>query len=111
MPNRPGQAQSFGAVPAPKGADPRLSGTGRRFNLRASILAGVLTAALFGSRILLQEIDSQPDMPGYAILRRAANAWDIAMRHTGAALPTRALHDGIRAAEAAHFSGSPPGDQ
>lgn len=90
---------------APKGADFRLSASVNRFRLSAAIVAGACAAALFGSRILLQEIDSQPDMRGYTFLHHAASTWNNAMRLSGAALPDRILHDGIRAAEAARFSG------
>ena len=91
--------------PAPKGADFRLSATQNRFRLGAAILAGACAATLFGSRILLQEIDSQPDMRGYVFLHHAASAWNDAMRWTRASLPDHTLHDSIRAAEAARFPG------
>ncbi len=92
----------------PKGADPRLEPeTGRHFSLTVALLAGSLAAALFGSRVLLQEIDSQPDMPGYATLRPALAFWHHAMQRIGAAAPDHALHDGIRAAEAKPFRGDP----
>ena len=88
---------------APKGADPRLNATEKRFRLSAAIFAGACAAALFGSRILLQEIDSQPDMRGYALLHHAALSWHSTMRRSGTTLPDQKLHDGIRAMEASHF--------
>jgi len=96
------------AATVPKGADPRLlPETGRHFRLTAALLAGGLAAAIFGSRLLLQEIDGQPDMPGYATLRPAAALWHQAMQRIGAAAPDHALHHGIRAAEARHFPSDP----
>jgi hypothetical protein len=87
------------AAQPPKGADPRLrSATGRRFSLGTLIFAGGLTAALFGSRILLQEIQSQPDMIGFATINSIGIAWNNAMHLIGATIPDHLLHDAIRRA-------------
>ena len=84
----------------PKGADPRLqSTTGRSLPLTTLIFAGGLTAALFGSRILLQEIQSQPDMLFYQSIKNLGTAWNKTMQVIGTATPDRMLHDAIRRAE------------
>lgn len=90
--------------PLPKGADPRLaSGAGRPLPLAILILAGGITAALFGSRVLLQEIETRPDMIGYTTIREAGAMWDHAMHAIGATVPDRILHDAIRRWEAHVF--------
>ena len=69
------------------------------------LLVGGLTAALFGSRVLLQEIQTQPDMPYYEIIRQVGLAWQRLMQRIGATAPDRVLHDGTHTAEGARFSG------
>ena len=94
------------AAPPPKGADPRLGpGSGYRFHLTTLILAGGLTAALFSSRILLQEIQSQPDMARFKTLEYVGIAWNKTMRAVGATAPDRVLHNTIRRAESQTIKG------
>jgi hypothetical protein len=63
------------------------------------VIAGGFTAALFGSRIILQEIQSQPDMIFYQSLRAAGAAWNNAMQTIGVTAPDHVLHDALRRAE------------
>jgi hypothetical protein len=89
---------------SPKGADPRLQpGNGRSINLVSLVCFGGLAAAVFGSRVLLQEIETAPDMPGYGMIRHVGAIWNGAMRAIGGTLPDRVLHDSVRGVEAKHF--------
>ncbi len=67
------------------------------------LIAGALTAMLFGSRVLLQEIQSDPDVPGYETVRQVGVRWENAMRHMLATAPDKKLHDDIREAEEKRF--------
>jgi hypothetical protein len=88
----------------PKKADPRLSPAPRgAVSLNALMLAGAISAAVFGSHVVLREIQSEPDMAGYATLRHAAVIWDHAMQHARASVPDTALHAMVRKVEAARF--------
>ncbi len=89
---------------APKSADPRLRPAPHgRTNLATLLAAGALTAAIFGSRVVLQEIETKPDMAGYETLRHAGLLWDDTMRYLHATAPDTALHDGIRRIEGRRF--------
>jgi len=89
---------------APKNADPRLCPAPQgRMNLTTLLVAGALSALIFGSRIVLQEIQSKPDMAGYETIRRFGVFWDNAMRHVYATKPDVALHDDIRRVEEKRF--------
>jgi hypothetical protein len=90
--------------PLPRGADPRLrSGAGRPLPLGILIFAGGIAAALFSSRVLLQEIETQPDMIGYVTVKRTGAMWDKAMHAIGTTVPDRVLHDAIRRVETQAF--------
>jgi len=82
-------------VLVPKGADPRLRasppGT-RRPNLAALIAGGAIAALLTGSRVVLGDIDSQPDLPFAGMLHEMASGWQDAMTRAGLAAPDRVLH-------------------
>jgi hypothetical protein len=67
------------------------------------IFAGGIAAAVFGSRVLLQELETQPDMIGYTTMKEAVGIWDKAMHTVGATVPDRVLHDAIRRGEARSF--------
>jgi hypothetical protein len=91
-----------------KGADPRLTPTRHRFGITTALCAGAVTSALFGSRVLLQTIDSAPEMAGYAQLHAMANFWNAAMVRGRFAAPDRALHKAVGVAEGWHPGGGTP---
>jgi hypothetical protein len=93
------------AMPAPKNADPRLrpAPAGTPSGLKTLILAGGLSAAIFGSRVILQTIQSEPDMLYYDSLRRVGLVWNSSMKLLHATAPDTALHALVRKAENARF--------
>jgi len=88
----------------PKNADPRLCPAPQgRTSLTIMLMAGALTATLFGSRVLLQEIQSDPVMVGYETIRHLGMLWDNAMQEVQATAPDKKLHDDIREVEGKKF--------
>ncbi len=87
----------------PKNADPRLCPAQHHVSLTTLLVAGALSALVFGSRVVLQEIQSKPDMIGYDSIRRVGMKWANAMQDIRATAPDSALHQKIRKTEEARF--------
>ena len=87
----------------PRNADPRLLPATGRTGLATLLVAGALSAIIFGSRVVLQEIQSEPDMMGYSTIRRAGMIWDEAMRYVRATKLGAKLHEETRKVEEARF--------
>jgi hypothetical protein len=87
----------------PKNADPRLRPAQGRSGLTTLLVAGALSALVFGSRVVLQEIQSTPDMMGYDTIRRVGMIWDEAMHYVHATQIDAKLHGETRKVEQERF--------